>query len=232
MDCPGYLSAMSEYLDGELAGPEAEAFERHRAGCARCRALLAVVDQMRRLYADERYFAMPEGAGARLRQALATGLDEPLAPAALRPPAVAPPPPPRRRAWLGFGADTGRLRAVAWVAAAAVVLLAVSVSRWQASASTTSGWLMDSHCYAAFKSHPGDHPSDCLLKCARQGWTLGLVDAKGDFEPFNAAGKAKAIAAVEASHEKNRLWVTVKTAPSRGPTLNVVALTLSQPATR
>jgi hypothetical protein len=191
---------------------------------------------MRRLYADERYFAMPEGASERLRQALANGLDEPLAPAELRPANATAPgnpgAPARSRHWLGLGAGTGRLRALAWSAAAAVVVLAVGVARWQAAASTTSGWLMDSHCYAAYKSHPGDHPSDCFLKCATSGKTVGIEDAQGQFHPFNEQGRARAIAAVEASQRKDHLWVTVKTAAASGPGLDVVALSLGAPAGR
>ncbi len=233
MDCHEFLAQMAELLDGDMAASAADAFDRHRQACAHCRTALATVEQMRRLYADERFFAMPEGASERLRQSLAAGLEEPLAPAALRPAAAVPSSAaaaPRRRGWLGFGADTGRLRALAWAAAAAVVVLAVGVARWQASASTTSGWLVDSHCYAAYKSHPGDHPSDCFIKCATSGKTVGIEDAQGRFHPFNARGRAQAIAAVEASHRKDHLWVTVKTAPASGPALDVVALTLGDPA--
>jgi hypothetical protein len=235
MDCQQFLLRMSDYWEGELAASEAQLLDEHRAACARCRVALANIEQMRRLFADERFFAMPEGASGRLHDALVRGLDEPLAPTELRPAApsaILAPAAPRRRSWLGFGTASGRLRGLAWAAAAAVIVLAVSVSRWQASASTTSGWLIDHHCYAAYKAHPGDHPSDCFIKCATAGKAVGIEDAQGHFHPFNEQGRAKAIAAVEASHRKNHLWVTVQSEPSRGPDLNVVALTLGQPAAR
>ncbi len=68
MDCHEFLAQMAELLDGDMAAPAADAFDRHRQACAHCRTALATVEQMRRLYADERFFAMPEGASERLRQ--------------------------------------------------------------------------------------------------------------------------------------------------------------------
>jgi anti-sigma factor RsiW len=47
-ECGLDLSAASAYVDGEFAAPEAEAFEVHMAGCARCTAEVASLMKLKR----------------------------------------------------------------------------------------------------------------------------------------------------------------------------------------
>lgn len=222
MTCEQFLGLVSDYLDGELEAALGTAMQAHRAICKDCRVVLDTTGQMLRIVGDERTFTMPEGASQRLRQALAQGLDEPLVPAALRPAPTLAPPPVRHRAWF-WGA-----RQTALAVALVLILIAGGVIRWRAGAVTTSGWLMDRHCFAAFQTHAGDHPRDCLIKCAAQGY--GLVDGQGHFRPFDANGNRTALAAVKASAQPDHLWVTVRAKRSSNATLQVEALALSDPA--
>ena len=228
ISCQQFLAWVSEYLDGELGPSQAEAMQEHSRGCARCPVVLATTRQMVRILGDERNLAMPEGASLRLRQALDQGLGESLLPTQLRPAAATPKPKEKRRAsLLGFGAVSGSWRATAWAAAIILVFLAVGVARWRASATTTSGWLIDQHCFAAFHNRIADHPRSCLLRCADS--TYGLVDAKGNFSPFDAKGNRSALAAVQASSKPDHLWVTVRATMSSSHELEVQNLELTQP---
>jgi len=220
--CQQFLEWMSDYLDGELEAVLAEAVRQHGEQCAPCQVVLDSSDQMLRLVGDDRLFAMPPGASERLHQALERGLGEPLVPAELRPPVpVATLQAPRRSHFILHSA---------WAAAAIVILvLAAGILRWRASATTTSGWLIDRHCLATFQSHLADHPRDCLIRCASS--TYGLVDAKGHFRPFDAKGNQTALAAVKASTQPDHLWVTVKAKRSSSSELAVEQLELTEPGT-
>lgn len=224
INCQQYLAWMTDYLDGELDPGQAGQADAHLRECPRCAATLSTTRQMLRLLGDQNLFAMPPEASRRLRQALEAGLEEPLMPSELRSPRVVPRPaaPAPKRSWW---ASTPRM---AWAAVLVVILLGAGVLRWRASATTTSGWLIDQHCYPAFQKHPADHTRSCLLKCADV--TYGLVDAKGNFHPFDARGNQRALAAVKASTSATHLWVTVKAARSDSPMLRVEQLELSQPS--
>lgn len=221
ISCQQFLVWMSDYLDGELDPTLTEAMLAHGRQCGPCQVVLDTTGKMLRIVGDDRTFPMPEGASQRLRQALEQGLGEPLIPHALRPP-TAPPPPRQKPPFWGF-----RKPASAWAAALVLLLLAVGVVRWRASATTTSGWLIDRHCFAAFQNHVADHTRDCLLRCAAS--VYGLVDAQGHFRPFDAKGNRSALAAVRASTKRNHLWVTVRAKRSDAPMLEVQELQLTDP---
>lgn len=222
INCQQALAWMSDYLDGDLDPTVSPQWEAHLRECPRCAVTLSSTRQMLRMLGNEELFAMPPVASVRLRQALDEGLGEPLVPAELRSARVVPvlPAKPRRARWIG----TPRM---AWAAILVVILLGAGMLRWRASAMTTSGWLIDQHCYPAFQKHPADHTRDCLLKCADV--TYGLVDAKGHFHPFDAKGNQRALAAVKASNHLNHLWVTVRAARSDSSTLQVEQLELTPP---
>lgn len=220
--CQQWLAWLTDHLDGELNAAYCAQFRSHMEDCPRCRALLQNLQVSQALLADERYFAPAPEASGRLRQALESGLEEPLLVADLRPAARQPALIKRRRWWQPQW--TG-----AWAAAIVLLILAVGVVRWRAGAVTTSGWLIDRHCLTAFANHPADHPRDCLLRCAKL--TYGVVDAKGHFTPFDAQGSRRALAAVEASDKPDHLWVTVtgkKSASS--PVLEVQQIELTDPS--
>lgn len=222
INCQQALAWMSDYLDGELDPAVSPQLEIHLRECARCAVTLQNTRQMLQMLGNPELFAMPEAASVRLRQALEEGLGEPLVPADLRTARVIPAPAAKaQRAWW---MHTPRM---AWAAVVVVVLLGAGVLRWRASAMTTSGWLIDQHCYPAFQKHPADHTRSCLLKCADV--TYGLVDAKGQFHPFDAKGNQRALAAVRATNHPNHLWVTVRAARSDSSMLQVEQLELTPP---
>ncbi|HUX67045.1 MAG TPA: zf-HC2 domain-containing protein [Terriglobales bacterium] len=228
ISCQQFLAWISDYVDGELEPQQAEAAQEHLRACARCPVVLATMRQMQAMLGDERHWAMPEGASLRLRQALEQGLGEPLVPAELRPAATPVRPLAKpKRSLLGFAAVSGSWRATAWAAAVVLVMLAAGVARWRASATTTSGWLIDQHCFATFQNKIADHPRSCLLRCAGKGY--GLVDANGHFLPFDAKGNRSALAAVKASSKPDHLWVTVKATMTSSHELEVQDLELTAP---
>lgn len=231
MECSQFAALVSEYLDGDLDPVQVEAVRVHSVECARCRVVLSTTRQMLRMVNGTRELPLPEGASARLRHALEQGLDEPLVPAELRPAAARPrAPEPRRHGGLwNFGYASGTMRTTAWASAVLVVALAIGVSRWRASATTVSGWLIDKHCFPAFQNHPADHPRDCLLRCADM--VYGVVDSKGHFTPFDAKGNKSALAAVKASTKPDHLWVTVKAKLTSSDVLEVQDLELTEPTT-
>lgn len=209
--CEQFLTALADYLDADsLAAMDpamAVAVREHSKICAPCLVVLDTTRETIRMVGDSRDFEMPEGASERLRRALEEGLGEPLVPPMLRAGAAPPARPERGRGRMfGFG-FANNLRGWAAAIAVALVILVVGVNRWRARATTTSGWLIDQHCFKTYASHLAAHPRDCLLACADR--VYGLVDAKGHFTRFDAKGAKQALAAVQASSKADHIWVTV-----------------------
>ncbi|MGH9486300.1 MAG: anti-sigma factor family protein [Terriglobales bacterium] len=235
ISCQQFAEWSSEYLDGELEGAVSADARAHVESCACCHALLTSLGTTVRLLGAEATFAPSEGVQERLRQALAAGLDEPLAPP-LHPAAASP---PARAALAKAGAwswlvGLGRGSGPAWIAVVVIIIVAVGLLRVRAGAITTSGWLIDSHCLAAYRNKMAVHPSACLLKCAQKAAAIGVVDARGDFLVFDASGRKRVIAEVRASHKPDDLWVTVRghRAGSAGsPMLDVEQIELTPPGT-
>lgn len=232
MTCTEFVGRSSEYLDGELDGATAAAMSSHEQTCPRCVAFLASLQTTVRLLGDETLFAMPEGVHERLHAAIATGLDEPLAPAELRPaqvhaagtkPPVALRAPQRSWHW------------ASWAVAAVVILAAIGIFRSRAGAITTSGWLIDTHCLSDYSAKLAEHPAACILKCGQQvAIGIGVVDADGHFLRFDARGRKRVLAEVEAAHRPDHLWVTVRgkrSGSSQAPVLDVEQVALTPPGT-
>ncbi|MGH9416464.1 MAG: anti-sigma factor family protein [Terriglobales bacterium] len=217
--CPQFTDWISGFLDGELSTENVVAMRDHSAGCPRCATVLSNLQQTIGLTAASRAWPLPDGASERLHLRLEQDLDEPLAPAPLRPAQALPP----RQVHAGWR----RMRFTGLAAAIVLVTLAVGVVRWRAGASTLSGWLIDQNCLASFQGHAQDHTRDCLLKCQRH--VMGLVDAQGHFRPFDAQGDLTAMAAVRSSQQRDHLWVTVRARHSVSNTLDVEQLELAPP---
>ncbi|MGH9413169.1 MAG: anti-sigma factor family protein [Terriglobales bacterium] len=227
--CQQFVERSSEFLDGELDPAAAQEMSTHAAACARCQALLASLQATVRWLGDETLFAMPEGVHERLHAALATGLDEPLAPAELRParvPLRAPSPALAR-------APQRHWRWSALAVAAVIILAAIGFFRTRAEAITTSGWLIDTHCLASYGAKLAEHPAACLLKCGKQN-AVGVMDASGHFVRFDAHGRQSVLAEVRASHRADHLWVTARgkrSGSSQAPVLDVEQVELTRPGT-
>jgi|GEM_PF-3228911 len=230
--CEQFLTALADYLDADsLAAMDpamAEAVREHSKICAPCLVVLDTTQQTVRMVGDVRNFEMPEGASERLRRALDEGLGEPLVPATLRA-GAAPASPRGQRSGRIFGFGfANRLRATAFAFAVTVVILVAGVDHWRARATTTSGWLIDQHCFKTYASHLADHPRDCLLACADR--VYGLVDAKGHFTRLDAKGSKQALAAVQASSKPDHIWVTIHAKRSSdNQVLEVQDLALTDP---
>ena len=84
--------------------------------------------------------------------------------------------------------------------------------------------LVDLNCSkkAAVASDPDSHTRDCALMCAKSGYGV-MVDGK--YYKFDAAGSAKALAALKASSKKDHLRVNVS-GQLDGDTLTVESLAL------
>ncbi|HXR98538.1 MAG TPA: hypothetical protein VN709_11920 [Terriglobales bacterium] len=220
------MDSVSDYIDGDLNLDVAEAARLHAAECSHCHIVLTTTRQTLLLIGSPDMFAPPEGAQARLRQALEAGLGEPLIPEQLRPARVAvqsTPPPPRR--WFSIPFLPGRASALS--VALVLLVLGAGIIRWRASASTMSGWLCDRHCFTAFQGKYGEHPRDCLMKCADTGY--GLVDAKGHFTPLDAKSNATVLAALKQSRKPDHIWVTVHAKMTSQNSLAVQELELTDP---
>lgn len=232
MTCQEFIDRSSDFLDRDLDTALATEAHAHVQSCARCAAFFASLQTTVNLLGDEALFAMPEGVHERLHAAIATGLDEPLAPAELRPaqvqvagakPPVALRPPQRSWHW------------ASWAVAAIVILAAIGVFRSRAGAITTSGWLIDTHCLSDYSAKLAEHPATCILKCGQQvAIGIGVVDADGHFLRFDARGRKRVLAEVEAAHRPDHLWVTVRgkrSGSAQAPVLDVEQVALTPPGT-
>jgi hypothetical protein len=215
MDCRYFLASLSELLDTSLDAATAAEARAHAAVCPACRAVWASSRQTVEWLGDGRFGAMPEAASIRLRQRLERDLGQP---------AAAPQQPARDRAWSILFWLRPR-----WAAALVLILLTVGVARWQAGATTVSGWLIDQNCATNFHGDAAMHTSDCLRHCAARGVALGLLDAKGHFRRFDAKGTRSARAVIAHADKPNHLWVTVKARAAGHGVLDVEQLALTTP---
>lgn len=224
LSCDQFLEQVASELDGEQVAALTEAWQQHAEACPSCAAALEFNCRLQALLRDPGLFAMPAEASERLHRALQEKLGPKTLPARL----------PRSRSsllksglrWPPAAGRWWSYRPV-WAALVILVLLGVGVFRWNAGASTISGWLVDRHCYAAYRTHAEDHPRDCLMRCAGRGY--GLVDAQGRFRPFNPKGNRSARAAIASTHKLNHLWVTVLATQSSNNVLDVEHLALTAP---
>ena len=104
-------------------------------------------------------------------------------------------------------------------ALAAVVLapLAVRAETWE------NVPLIDQMCSAKVKANPDGHPTSCALKCASSGY--GIFTSSGDFLKLDAAGSAKALAALKATKKKDHVRANVS-GDLKGDTIQVASLSI------
>ena len=107
------------------------------------------------------------------------------------------------------------------LATLAVMALAAPVAAWAETWEKPS--LIDNMCKAKFESHPDDHPTSCLLKCAGSGY--GVVTANGKWLKLDKAGNDKAVAALKATSRKDHIKVDVS-GDLKGDTIAVASLTI------
>jgi len=68
--CKGLLAQLHDYIDDELEAVLCAEIEEHLAGCDDCRVLIDTTQKTITLYRRQTPVDVPEGAMARLRQAL------------------------------------------------------------------------------------------------------------------------------------------------------------------
>lgn len=208
--CEELQSKLSPLLDGELAPGEAARLEAHGRACAVCGPLLRTLRATLRLCANQELSPLDENIRRRLHARLERELNPPLT----RP----------RARWRLAG-----WRWRPWAAASALLVVMIfGVMQRRSHALTTAGWLVDRHCLAAVRAHPGDHPRSCLLKCASYGY--GVLNPQGKFLVFDSGGNRSAEAALAASSQMDHIWVAVR-GRATGDTLAVEDLRLEPPET-
>jgi len=69
--CAALLDQLHDYIDGELEAALCAEIEEHLAGCDDCRVLVDTTQKTITLYRRQTPVNLPEGAMARLQQALA-----------------------------------------------------------------------------------------------------------------------------------------------------------------
>lgn len=80
--------------------------------------------------------------------------------------------------------------------------LALSAETW------TNVPLLDAQCVDKVKADPDKHTAKCALACEDGGY--GILAADGAFLKFDAAGNARAVAALQATKKKDHLRATVE----------------------
>lgn len=83
--------------------------------------------------------------------------------------------------------------------------------------------VVDVKCSQKVAAHPDAHTRSCALACANSGY--GILTKDHQFLKFDAAGNAKILAELKASHEKDHLRVDV-TGDVQGSTLKVTSIKL------
>jgi anti-sigma factor RsiW len=161
-------------VDGELAPGEAAALERHVAGCAECRALLA---ETRRLRAALRATATRHGAGAALRARIGATLDA-------EPEAGAAAPSPRRAAmWRGAPFWTG---AMGGALAAGLTALSILASLGRGAPDPLEHDVVTAHLRALVSGHAIDVES--TDRHTVKPWFAGHADVAPPVTDFAAEG--------------------------------------------
>jgi hypothetical protein len=83
--------------------------------------------------------------------------------------------------------------------------------------------LVDTMCATKIKANADSHTRSCALQCRNGGY--GILTSDGTFLKLDAAGNQQAVAALEASSQKDHLRVTV-TGERQGDTIKVQSLKL------
>jgi len=83
-----------------------------------------------------------------------------------------------------------------------LVSFALSAETW------TNVPLVDAQCVDKVKANPDKHTAKCALACEAGGY--GILIADGTFLKFDAAGNAKAVAALQATRKTDHLRATVE----------------------
>ena len=102
----------------------------------------------------------------------------------------------------------------------AALLLACSLT---AAAAEWHGYLMDAMCAAKSADKAAAHKTKCAIGCSKSGY--GIVTSDGKFVKFDAAGNAKALAALKATSKEQDLMAMV-TGTLEGDTINVESITI------
>jgi opacity protein-like surface antigen len=103
------------------------------------------------------------------------------------------------------------------------VLVAFALPAVAAAETWTNVSLIDHMCFSKFKTHPDDHPTSCLIKCAGSGY--GIIAADGTWLKFDEAGNQKALAALKATDKKDHIRADV-TGTLKDGTIQVTDLTI------
>ncbi|MEO8724605.1 MAG: hypothetical protein ABI383_00650 [Acidobacteriaceae bacterium] len=99
-------------------------------------------------------------------------------------------------------------------------LIAMAVPTFAAE-TWTNVPIVDTSCAAKAKANPDAHTRACALQCEKGGY--GIVTSDGTYLKFDAAGNAKASAALKQSKQTDHLRVTV-TGERDGDNLKVSSL--------
>ncbi len=107
----------------------------------------------------------------------------------------------------------------------AAVLIVVALAG--AAAAYAEEWtnvaLVDHHCLNKVKADPDQHPTSCLIQCAKNGY--GVLTSDGKWLKFDKAGNEQALAALKATDKKDHIRVNV-TGELKNGTIEVTALTI------
>lgn len=108
-------------------------------------------------------------------------------------------------------------KAVVIFAVAALLPVAALAETWK------NAPIVDTNCVARVKADPDKHTTSCALKCEKSGY--GLLAADGTYLKFDAAGNARAVAALKATKKTDHLRATVE-GDRQGDEILVKSLTL------
>lgn len=106
---------------------------------------------------------------------------------------------------------------------ALVVIVAVGLP-FAASAETwKNAPVVDTNCVSKVKADPDKHTAKCAIQCEKSGY--GLLLADGTYLKFDAAGNAKALAALKATRKSDHLRANVE-GDRQGDEIKVKSLTI------
>jgi hypothetical protein len=95
-----------------------------------------------------------------------------------------------------------KVRTAFLAAALGAFAAALSAETW------TNVSMIDGMCVDKVKANPDKHTVKCALACADDGY--GILTADGKYLKFDAAGNAKALAALQATKKTDGLRATVE----------------------
>jgi hypothetical protein len=120
---------------------------------------------------------------------------------------------------LGGGVVEGGLE-MKKILAALVVALAM-VPAIAAAETWTNVPLIDHNCLNKVKADPDQHPTSCLIACAKSGY--GVLTSNGTWLKLDKKGNEEALAALKATKKENGIRVTV-TGEREGDSIKVSTL--------